>query len=196
MSVKQIEQWKNRIVGYSEKPAKDFCFNPLNWREHPQGQRDSINEVLAKIGWVTGVVENRRTGHLIDGHLRIEEALEKNPNETIPFITVDISEEEEKQILAILDPLGAMAETNAEKFAALAEIIGNTDFSIIESMRAGLESPEIDLDEFFISHEETAFEPVGKIVLEYPADEAEAIKKALKEIDDEPEEAVRKLLGL
>lgn len=27
--------WKNRIIGQGEKPAKEFNFNPLNFREHP-----------------------------------------------------------------------------------------------------------------------------------------------------------------
>lgn len=48
------DQWKNRIVGQGEKPANEFNFNPLNWRNHPNSQRAALDEILGKIGWVTG----------------------------------------------------------------------------------------------------------------------------------------------
>jgi len=59
--------WQNRIVGYFEKPARDFNFNPKNWRTHGELQKNAISDVLSEIGWVTGVIENEVTGNLIDG---------------------------------------------------------------------------------------------------------------------------------
>ena len=70
-------KWRNRIVGHGTKPAKDFLANPHNWRIHPKPQQDAMQGVLGEVGWVQSVVENVRTGHLIDGHLRVVEALRR-----------------------------------------------------------------------------------------------------------------------
>jgi hypothetical protein len=113
--------WQNRIVSTGEKPASEFKFNPSNWRLHGDNQRSAIDGILSEIGWVTGVIENVRTGNLIDGHLRIEEALQKDENTPVPFTQVDLSDEEERKILMLLDPIGSLATMDSEAFAALAE---------------------------------------------------------------------------
>lgn len=91
---------------------------------HPQVQRDAINEIFSKIGWVTGVIVSQRSGHLIDGHARIEEALKTDPTMPVPFTLVDLTEEEEREMLLLLDPIGGLAVTNNEKFS---ELLGSLD---------------------------------------------------------------------
>lgn len=145
-----INSWQNRIVGYAEKPAKDFKFNPLNWREHGTLQRSALNSVLSKIGWVTGVVENIQTGNLIDGHARIEEALLQGEDTLVPYIKVDLSPEEEKEILALLDPIGALATTDTEKLEELMEMLDleNEELEqILDSLIGNGEEDEIEEDE-------------------------------------------------
>ena len=187
--------FQNRIVGHGTKAAKEFVFNPGNWRIHPVSQKAAINEVLDKIGWVTGVLENVSTGRLVDGHLRITETLERDPDEPVPFTKVELTEDEERQILLILDPIGALAETDGEKFIALADSLSN-NLTAIDSMREAIEMPDIDLSEFFASVEDTEFTPVGKIVLQYEAEEARAVREALASVADTPEKAVKLLLKL
>jgi DNA modification methylase len=51
---------------------------------------------------------NRRTGFVVDGHARVEEALTRH-EPTVPVLYVDLSPEEEALVLATLDPIGAMA---------------------------------------------------------------------------------------
>lgn len=106
--------WKNRIVGHGERPADEFNFNPLNYRRHPEAQRDAVRKMLGMVGWVTEVIVNRRTGNLIDGQARIEEALRQESQSLIPYTEVDLSLEEEKAVLATLDPMTGMAETDQE----------------------------------------------------------------------------------
>lgn len=120
---KEAAEWSNRITGAGSMKAEEFKFNPANWRKHPQVQRDAINEIFTKIGWVTGVIVSSRSGHLIDGHARIEEALKVNPQMPIPYTMVDLTEEEERTMLLLLDPIGAMASTDAERFSELAELV-------------------------------------------------------------------------
>lgn len=115
--------WRNRIVATGEKAAKEFKYNPLNWRQHNDFQRSAMDGVLSEIGWVQGVIENVRTGNLIDGHLRVEEAMKLGEETIVPFVQVDLSEEEEKKILLVLDPIGALATMDAENFLELADSV-------------------------------------------------------------------------
>jgi len=104
------KKFRIRITGFETKKASAFKFNPLNYRRHGEAQRDALRTMLGVVGWVQGVIENKRTGNLIDGHARIEEALRDDPDQAVPYLVVDLSEAEEKAVLATLDPIGAMAD--------------------------------------------------------------------------------------
>lgn len=99
--------FQNRIVGEAMIEAKKIRDNPLNWRTHSEEQRDAMREVLEQIGWVQKVVVNKRTGHILDGHLRVEEARKKG--EKVPVVFVSLSPAEERKMLALFDPIGQMA---------------------------------------------------------------------------------------
>lgn len=101
--------WRNRIVESGELPANQFLPHELNARRHPNYQRDALRGSLTEIGWVEPVVISKRSGKLLDGHARIEEALSQNENAPVPFVAVDVSADEEALILATLDPIAAMA---------------------------------------------------------------------------------------
>lgn len=113
---------KNRIVDKGDVEIEQILFNPKNWRLHPKEQQTSLQGVLERIGWVQQVIINTQTGNLIDGHLRVQLAA-RNGDKTIPAIYVDLSEQEEAIILATLDPLGAMAATDREKYAELLSFV-------------------------------------------------------------------------
>ena len=109
-----MANYKNRIVGSGEERLDQIMFNPRNWRIHPLCQQNALKGVLEEIGWVQQVVINKRTGNLIDGHLRCQLAAREG-NETIPVVYVDLSEDEEALILSTLDPIVGMAATDKEK---------------------------------------------------------------------------------
>jgi len=110
--------WKNRIVGHDELAPDDLVPNPRNWRTHPAEQQAALSGALAEVGWVAEVLVNRATGHVVDGHLRVELALaRKEP--TVPVTYVELSEDEERLVLATLDPLAAMATAERDALAAL-----------------------------------------------------------------------------
>ena len=81
--------------------------NPLNPRSHPAMQRRALSDIFDGLGMIQPVILNERTGRLIDGHMRVEEYLERNQEE-IPVIVVDMSEEEERHALFWLDRIGEM----------------------------------------------------------------------------------------
>lgn len=99
---------------------------------HSDGQKAALDGVLSRIGWVTGVIENVRTGNLIDGHARIGQALKKGKSESIPYTQVDLSEEEEKQILLLLDPIGAMATADEDLIRQLMNAVNLDSDSLAE----------------------------------------------------------------
>lgn len=123
--------WKNRIIEQGQRPASDFKFNPNNWRLHPQTQRNALNDILSRIGWIQGVIITR-DGTLIDGHARIEEALKQGEETLVPFSMVDLSKDEEQTMLALFDPLGAMATADVEKFNELNGLLDLDSSALLE----------------------------------------------------------------
>ena len=111
--------WRNRIVGHGEKPADQFQAHPRNFRQHPKAQRQALAASLNSVGWVDTVLENVTTGHLIDGHERIWQALDKGDNTPVPFTQVELSEDEELLVLSTFDPIGAMAIADKEMLEGL-----------------------------------------------------------------------------
>jgi hypothetical protein len=157
-SAKADAAWRNRIVGSGVKPASEFMANPDNWRVHPSAQQDALAGVLSEVGWVEQVVENVRTGNLVNGHLRVELALRQGDETPVPYVQVDLSEEEERLILATLDPIGAMASADDEKLSELIAGIETED----EAIQALLSSLAGDGENPYQSKIETpVYEPRG-----------------------------------
>ena len=119
--------WRNRIVDSGEEAPDQLLANPNNWRIHPKFQQDALAAILDEVGWVQDVIVNRTTGHLVDGHLRVQLALRRGEL-TIPVKYVELTTEEELKIITTLDPLGAMASKDRKKFQELLdEIEGETE---------------------------------------------------------------------
>ncbi len=117
------DQWRNRIIGHGEEAPDQLLANPRNWRIHPRAQQDALAGLLDQVGWVQDVIVNRRTGHVVDGHLRVSLAISRDER-TIPVVYVDLDEAEEALVLASLDPLAGMAVTDED---ALRELIAGAD---------------------------------------------------------------------
>jgi DNA modification methylase len=111
--------WENRIVDHGVAPASTFTAHELNPHKHPAKQRRSIRGSLNAVGWVKPVVVSKRSGKMLDGHARIEEALDLGPNTPIPFVTVDVSEDEERLILIELDATTGQAQYDVEMLQKL-----------------------------------------------------------------------------
>lgn len=110
--------WRSRIVGHADVDPATLVTNPANWRRHPDRQRAALDGSLTDIGWVQSVIVNRTTGHLVDGHARVEQALGRG-EPLVPVGYVELSPDEERLVLATLDPIGALAEPDAEALTSL-----------------------------------------------------------------------------
>jgi hypothetical protein len=96
--------------------------NPKNWRIHSQRQRATYKAFQEKFGYLGMALFNVRTNHLLDGHMRVDEALKaKTPR--IPLMVVDFEESSENEVLATLDNIGLMAITNNEALRSLTKSV-------------------------------------------------------------------------
>ena len=140
------QPWQNRIVKYGEAPASSFLANPNNWRIHPIRQQNAVDDALDTVGWVDSVKVNLRTSPewpegergvetMVDGHMRVTLALRRGDNTPVPVVYLDLTPDEEAFTLATLDPLAALAVTDAPKFAALAEMAKTSNEAMVAAMR-------------------------------------------------------------
>jgi hypothetical protein len=115
----------------------ELADNPANWREHPEAQSKALAAVVSEVGWAGAALYNRRTNRLIDGHARklIDPALLVDGK--LPVLVGDWTEEQERKILATLDPLAALAEANADKLGLLIGEI-ETESAELRGMLEGL----------------------------------------------------------
>ena len=105
--------WVNRIISYGEEAPEQLLASPRNFRIHPQPQQDALTGSLNELGWIQDIIVSKRTGHVIDGHLRVSLAMSRGEL-TVPVKYVDLSEAEEHLALLALDPMSALAVTDKE----------------------------------------------------------------------------------
>ena len=62
----------------SSDPARgpdQLLANPRNWRTTRASSAMALRGSLEIVGWVQQVLVNKTTGHVVDGHARMEEAI-------------------------------------------------------------------------------------------------------------------------
>jgi hypothetical protein len=150
---------RDRIKELRRVKAAELRPNPRNWRTHPAAQRDALRGVLAEVGYADALLARELPDgalELIDGHLRAE----TTPQSEVPVLVLDLDQAEADKLLAVLDPLAGMAETDRPALESLlAEV--ETDNQAVRAMLDGMlekfgnaetESPdsdEIDLEESY-----------------------------------------------
>jgi len=124
--------WKSRIVSEGTEAQDQLLANPCNPRIHPQTQQKALQASLANIGWVQRILVNKNTGHVVDGHARIELAISNGETE-VPVTYLDLTEQEEKLILATYDPISAMAVNDQDMLNDLIKDI-DTDSAALQEL--------------------------------------------------------------
>lgn len=118
VQTRKSDGWQSRIVGYGEERPDQLMAHPENWRVHTKRQRVALTQLLDKVGWVQNVLVNKRTGRVLDGHLRVGEAIARGES-AVPVTYVDLPEDEERLVLASLDPIASLAVTDSSSLMAL-----------------------------------------------------------------------------
>lgn len=109
--------WRSKIIGHDKVDPETLIAHPDNFRVHPVAQREALAASIRELGYIRSVTVNVNTGHIVDGHERVMQALQlkaaTGDDVLIDVEYVDLSPEQEKLALAIFDPISAMAEHDA-----------------------------------------------------------------------------------
>ena len=110
---------QTRIKELRYVPAHELLRNPENWRRHPAAQQSALASMLDRIGYADALIARETDDGLmlIDGHLRAD----TTPGQPVPVLVTDLSEDEARELLATLDPLASLAETDSAALTALLE---------------------------------------------------------------------------
>ena len=114
---------RDRIKELRRVRASELFASPHNWRTHPKAQQAALQGVLEEIGYADALLARELPDgslELVDGHLRKE----TTPDQEVPVLILDINEDEAKKLLAVIDPLAAMAEANTDALGSLLAEIG------------------------------------------------------------------------
>lgn len=118
---------RDRIKDFRRVKASELAPNPKNWRTHPKEQQDALKGVLAEVGMADAVLARELEDGslmLIDGHMRAEVV----GSSLVPVLVLDVTEEEADKLLATIDPIAGMAETNSQALSELlAEMSSNSE---------------------------------------------------------------------
>jgi hypothetical protein len=130
---------RNRIVEHVVVRAGDLVPHPLNWRRHPRKQRAALLASYAEVGFARSLLGYRLPDgriQLIDGHLRRD----IDPNLQVTVEILDVTEEEARQLLLSIDPLAALADTDAAMIQQL-NAITESDSEVLNELWRSLAPP-------------------------------------------------------
>lgn len=127
---------RDRVRELRRVRAGDLRPNPKNWRTHPDRQREALQGVLAEIGYADALLARELSDGslmLIDGHLRAE----TTPEQEVPVLVLDLDEAEAEKLLAVLDPLSALAGRDENLLTDLLATV-ETESTALQEMLDGL----------------------------------------------------------
>jgi hypothetical protein len=135
--------YRNRIKALEYVNSADLTAHPGNWREHPAAQAEALKGVLSEVGIAGALLayrSERQGGALvvIDGHLRKDAA-----PQAWPVLILDVDDAEADYLLAVVDPLAAMAVADAGALDALLSSVQSGEAAVTamlarEAAKAGL----------------------------------------------------------
>ena len=134
---------KDRIKELRRVKGSALRANEKNWRRHPQWQKDGMQALLENIGYAGALVAYEKDDELvlIDGHLRQE----MTPDEEVPVLILDVTEDEADVLLATFDPISSMATEDGKALSALLSTVRTQDDALgtlLEDVRERFSSQE------------------------------------------------------
>jgi len=113
-----MKNYKDRIIGLERVKASQLTPHEKNFRRHNDKQKQALAGVLREVGYADALLARKdKKGNLIliDGHLRAE----ISPDQEVPVLVLDVDEKEADYILATLDNLAGLADTDEGAFEDL-----------------------------------------------------------------------------
>jgi hypothetical protein len=165
---------RNRIIGHATVRAADLVPHPNNWRRHPPHQRRALEDSLHELGDIRSLLGYRLPDgriQLIDGHLRRD----LDPERMVTVELVDLSQEEAAKALLTLDPLAALAETDAKAAQVLTASL-KTDSESLRGLWRALTQEDDTARQALEQSDEIEVPPERFLVLIECADEAQQVE--------------------
>ena len=134
---------RNRIVAHITLRAGDLVPHPLQFRLHPDRQRNALTASLKEVGLARSLLGYRLPDgriQLIDGHLRRD----IDPDMEVTVELVDVTADEARKLLLTIDPLAAYAETDPEMAAELARMVATDDEYLQQLWDSLGDTPTVD----------------------------------------------------
>jgi len=129
-------RWQDRVIGLEYHKGREIHDHPRQWRLHPVVQQQALWGVLEEIGKAGALRVYRGDGSLfpglegeliaIDGHLRKGQDLD----EPWPCVMLDVTDAESCTLIAVYDPMAAMAGADAGALAELLEQVSTEDEAV------------------------------------------------------------------
>jgi hypothetical protein len=173
--------WKNRIICYGEESPEQILSNENNFRIHPfETQQKVMGAVLREVGIVQNVIINLRRGDewpegdrgvptLLDGHMRVGMAISVG-QPTIPITYVDLSPDEESEILATLDTITGMAAIDKDQLQSIFDAVKTQEPDITEMMKELSNKPKEDVDP----------DALVPVIMKFPPEDAKLIQTHIR----------------
>jgi DNA modification methylase len=95
-------------------PARQLEPHPLNFRIHTERQKSALSAILQEVGFVGALLVRplrRDRYQVLDGHERLTRF---RPDEPVPCLVVELSDDEARKVLATFDQIGALAEIDQQ----------------------------------------------------------------------------------
>jgi hypothetical protein len=124
-------QVRNRIVERRMMKASEIEDHPAQWRDHNAPQADAMAGVLEEVGIASTLKvwkSERAGGRYVawDGHLRKS----LDPDLEWPVDILDVTDAEADYLLAVFDPLAAMATADAGALDALLSSVNSGEAAV------------------------------------------------------------------
>lgn len=156
----QVEPlFKNRIIGTENIDPRTLIPNPDNIKDHPEYQHKVMRNILEEVGWISTIIVNKNTGHIIDGHMRVEDAIAQG-EKSVPVTYVDLDEETEKKALLLFDPVSGLAKQNTERLSRIVQSVQIQKASAADFVRSIAKKHKIDTDRYTDTGDEEINESV------------------------------------
>jgi len=146
-----VDQWPPHVRAKLEElqgamaleylPPSQLMPNDMNWKSHPTAQRMALRSFQEELErrrasgqkisrWIDTLKWNRRSGRLMDGHMRVVEAMEAN-EELVPVLVFDVDDDTESLIMLYLDKVGSMYTEDQAMLERLLEMAHVGDENLV-----------------------------------------------------------------
>lgn len=140
MAKRKTTSIRDRVIEMRHVRGRDLVPDPRNWRRHPPAQTAALRGVLDDVGFAGAILARiDADGRIVilDGHARAAML----PDQELPVLVTDLTEQEAAEVLATYDPIGAMATPDETALAALLDAV-QTENAAVRAVLEALSSGE------------------------------------------------------